>query len=440
MNDERQVLGMKTAIIAGAGHGGLVAGRRLAQLGWRVILAEKGERETLGYDWEDTVPKFTLAEAGLPTPADEDLSFMEQMCYFSANKKKPLVAPGGKSDTIIYADRRTLLQKLLENAEESGVEMLFGCEILWATYDLNRVTGVTCRWREETLTLKADLVIDAAGMDSPVRRSLPARFGIEREISRLDTIHVWRGYYENRTGERAVPPYNVYFFHNGKPGMDWAITNEDNVDILVGAFGHLLQCEIDAAVEDFRAIYPYMGETLLRGGYADHIPLRRTLPVFVFNGYAAVGNSACMTEPLSGSGLMLSVKAGNLLADVLKESDGDTTAWGLWPYNRDYIRTCAERYYDDLLIKKFLAGLKAEDIDFFIDKNILTAKELCGSGEPYTVRGILEKANLLRRPDLLPGVARLGAGLALLPRVKAALPEEYDREKLNHWREVADRL
>ena len=65
MNDERQVLGMKTAIIAGAGHGGLVAGRRLAQLGWRVILAEKGERETLGYDWEDTIPKFTLAEAGL---------------------------------------------------------------------------------------------------------------------------------------------------------------------------------------------------------------------------------------------------------------------------------------------------------------------------------------------------------------------------------------
>ncbi|MBR5410088.1 MAG: NAD(P)/FAD-dependent oxidoreductase [Clostridia bacterium] len=431
---------MKTAIIAGAGHGGLVAGAKLAENGWRVILAEKGDREGLGYDWEDTMPKSAYEEAGLATPPEDELPYMERMCYYSANKQKPLPSPGGKSKYIVYADRKELLKSLVKRAEDAGVELLFGCEILWATYETNRVTGVTCRYGEETITLKADIVIDAAGMDSPVRRSLPAHFGIEREISRVDTIHVWRGYYANTTGERADPAYNVYFFHCGKPGMDWAITNDDNVDILVGAFGHLRQSDVDEAIADFRTMYPQMGDTLIRGGQADHIPIRRTLPVFVFNGYAAVGNSACMTEPLSGSGIMLSIRAGNILADTLIQSGGDTTAWALWPYNRDYIRKCAEPYYGDLIIKKFLAGLKAEDVDFFIDKNILTVKELTSRGDPYTARALVEKLNLLRRPDLLPGVAKLGAGLATLQLVKSALPEEYDRDKLKKWREAAGRM
>lgn len=40
-------------IIAGAGHGGLVAGALLAKAGHQVELYEKNSKENLGHDWED---------------------------------------------------------------------------------------------------------------------------------------------------------------------------------------------------------------------------------------------------------------------------------------------------------------------------------------------------------------------------------------------------
>ena len=40
-------------IVAGAGHGGLVAASKLAKFGYDVSVYEKKQREELGHDWED---------------------------------------------------------------------------------------------------------------------------------------------------------------------------------------------------------------------------------------------------------------------------------------------------------------------------------------------------------------------------------------------------
>ena len=44
---------MKTILIAGAGHGGLIAAAKLADAGYDVTVLEKGGEGTLGHDWED---------------------------------------------------------------------------------------------------------------------------------------------------------------------------------------------------------------------------------------------------------------------------------------------------------------------------------------------------------------------------------------------------
>ena len=49
---------MKNIIVAGAGHGGLIAAAKLAEKGYNVTVYEKNAREELGHDWED---RFTFS-------------------------------------------------------------------------------------------------------------------------------------------------------------------------------------------------------------------------------------------------------------------------------------------------------------------------------------------------------------------------------------------
>ncbi|MBQ6018643.1 MAG: NAD(P)/FAD-dependent oxidoreductase [Clostridia bacterium] len=421
---------MKNILIAGAGHGGLVAAIRFAKEGYRVRLYEKRRREELGYDWHDAVPRGLFEGAGLPEPPEGTFLPPERMAYFSTAKKiklYPDVEP-----TFAMIDRKVLIEYLLSLAEKNGVELFFEREILAAAVEGDRVTGLRVRSDDGAETVSADLVVDAAGMDSPVRRSLPARFGIEKELKNSDIFYGWRGYFE-KTGEGASdPPYIIYFFHCGKPGMDWMITGEDFMDVLVGGFGGLTQAQVDASVNDFKKEYPYMGDKLLRGGYFARIPLRGHAPLFVANGYAAVGDSAFMTEPLSGSGIGLSMGSGRRLADTVIAADGDSSVGILWQYNRDCIRKDAERYYFDLILKNFLSSLSAADIDFFFEKHIMTAKEM-GERGGYSAKEILEKANVLRKPKLMPSLVSVAGKVASLGSVKAALPEEYDPQKVRAW-------
>ncbi|MBR6940121.1 MAG: NAD(P)-binding protein, partial [Clostridia bacterium] len=48
---------MRKIIVAGAGHGGLVAACRLAEAGYDVTVVEKKERNETGHDWHDCIWK-----------------------------------------------------------------------------------------------------------------------------------------------------------------------------------------------------------------------------------------------------------------------------------------------------------------------------------------------------------------------------------------------
>lgn len=428
---------MPNVLIAGAGHGGLVAAILLAKQGYTVQLYEKRKREALGYDWHDAVPRNLFERAGLPEPPEGMLLPADRMAYYSPAKQiklYPDVEP-----TFCMIDRKELMEYLLSLAQESGAELLFEREIQSAVVDGSRVTGLRVRSGEDTQIINGDLVVDAAGMDSPVRRSLPARFGIDRELRGDDIFYTWRGYFDKTADDFSDPPYIVYFFHNGVPGMDWMITGEDFMDVLVGGFGSLSAAQVEASLNDFHKEYPYMGDRLLRGGHFARIPLRGHAAVFVADGYAAVGDSAFMTEPLSGSGIALSMSAGKRLADAVIESEGDTSIETLWQYNRDRIRKGAEYGYFDLLLKNFLSSLKPADVDFFFEKRIMTAKEM-GERGGYSLPEILEKANILKKPGLMPALSSTGARIAMLGRVKSTLPEEYDVKSVREWKRLYDKV
>ena len=142
-----------------------------------------------------------------------------------------------------------------------------------------------------------------------------------------------------------------------RPGIDWFITEEDRCDILVGKLGSagkLTEEEIAESIEDFRKEYPFMGDKIIRSGQSGVIPLRSMLPMIVCDGYAAVGDSAGMTIPLNGCGIVLSMKAGKILADtVIEAGSGEIDAEALWKYEYNYFHDHGKKLLIIAIFKKF---------------------------------------------------------------------------------------
>lgn len=436
---------MKKIVIAGAGIGGLVTAINLAKKGFDITVYEAKERHELGHDWCDTVYKPSFPKAGIPLPSDEHFSPYRVMCCRGPKKNIKVVAK--RSDELMrdvaYIDRKFLAEYLVDMAEKNGVKFVFGVKVLSPVIENGFVVGIKVSVDRNDEDVRADLIIDAAGIDSPVRKNLPKSFGIENEVKAEDTLFTYRAYFAKKINAVTDPRYNTYFYHCRRASIDWVITEDGHIDVLVTGFGSLSKSEIDNAVADFQKDYPYMDtDKILRGGTTSKIPLRKSLPLFVGNGYAAVGDSAVMIEPLSGSGMMLSFAGGKILADTVAEIKEKYTADRLWKYQYRYFKECGEDQISVDIIKNVLTSIDADDMDYLFEKNVLGEKEFAEtSSAKYTANELLQKVNaIVKRPKLLRPITKAGISLVNNKISCSAMPEKYSTEAIKKWIKLYNKI
>ena len=177
--------------IAGAGHGGLVAGILLARDGFDVSLFEQKSRDALGYHWHDDFYLESFDKAGLPRPPSSDFTRRKNISFHGPGMTHVLSTIVPENQLEIQMDRKVLYARLLALAEHAGVKLEFN----------SRVTGPLLNGHPETVCglvvdgkgIEADLVIDAAGLGSPVRRGLPADYHVAPEIAPPDIFYTYRG-------------------------------------------------------------------------------------------------------------------------------------------------------------------------------------------------------------------------------------------------------
>ncbi len=428
----------KKIIVAGAGHGGIATAMLLAREGFDVTVYEKNSRENMGHDWTDAFDRKSFAAIGLPMP-DESLYYLKHdITFYSPAERTALKQSIPEDQLEINMERKDLYNFLLPFAEEAGVKFVYNCNIEGPIIDGERVTGIKTSLGE----IKGDLVIDACGANSPVRRNLPESTGIQKEIGAYEQFWAYRAFYE-----KAAEPkdkYKVILLSEYEKGISWVTDNKDRTDVLIGKFYDFNIEKAEKIIEKLRLTNPSIGEKLLRGGQIVNIPVRQPLGILVTDGYAAIGDSAFMTTPIIGSGIANTLKASPILADsLIRNKDKDYTASVLWDYQRSFYKKMGAGLAPIACIKLMISSISGDDLDFLVDGHILTAKNMAIGADSNHIKAVAQTsafpvfckkmAKLFSNKSVAPQFTRMVTGIGKAIVVSAMMPSKYNKKKALRW-------
>ena len=435
----------KNIIIAGGGHGGIVAGAFLARNGFNVTVYEKNNRENMGYDWTDIFAPNALSAIGIPMPDESLYEYKTDMTFYSTNEKKAIRQRVPEDELEIKMERRDIYNHIISFAENCGVKFVYSCDIEKPISKNGRVIGI----KTDKGDFYGDLIIDACGCNSPVRTNLNRGLGIQNQMGPFERFYVYRAFY-NKTTEKAVEDkYKVCLFPDDVLGIGWVATEEEYTDLLIGRFEPFTLKEAEDSAEKFRQRNESLGKEILRGGQFVQIPVRHTLSVMVADGYAAIGDSAFMTVPIIGSGIANSFKAAKILADaVIDDISGEYTAKSLWKYQYNYYKALGSGLSQLATVKLLLTRLTPNELDYIFENDILTWREMTITANSTSLKSFIHISSdmpkrgvaIVKDKALLKKLLGVGEDIAKVVAVCLSMPKAYDKEKVYKWAKKYDNI
>ncbi len=435
----------KNIIVAGLGHGGIVAAALLADKGFNVTVYEKNAEGTLGYDWTDMFDPKALDFAGVPMPPENMFKYKENMTFCGPCSRKAITQYITEDKTEIVMERKDIYKHLIQFALEKGVKIIYDCEILSPVLTGDRVVGI----KTSNGDVSADMVIDSCGMNSPVRRNLPKKLYIQNEIEENDKIQIYRAFYNKCSDDEILGKFRIILYAGGKPGLSWVASHEDYTDVLIGRFLPYDEKEAVEFTEFLRRTNPRLGIERLRGGQLVDIPVRHNLSVLVADGYAAIGDCAFMTVPLIGSGIANAIKAAKILADtIINDKTQFYNAETLWNYQVEYYKKVGALLAPLECIKGGLLKLTVKDVDYLFESELVTSEDmkiisrLTNEKEAIEIlkSEIPKKAKSIKNNKRLVAVVlSIGTKMCKVLAISSAMPKKWDREKVAEWAKAYDK-
>ncbi len=427
-------------LIAGAGHGGIATAYHLAKQGMDVTVLEAQKRQDIGLDQPDSVNVDCFQLSGIPIPK-EYVCLRTPITLCCGDGITPnisqVVPPDGYT---VMIERKVLCQHLIQLAVNAGVNFVFETRIEKPIILGSRVCGVYT----DKGAFFADMIVDACGINSPLRKNLPNKMLIEQDTEDFDVLKTYRAFYNKNPDCPETEPYKVYVFEDGNIGMQWLITNADDTDVLIARFNEYPPEDTQKTINRLKEENPQLGDTLLRGGHIVDIPVRQPLSVLVADGYAAVGDSAFMTYSVKGSGVGYAMQAGRILAEtILADSDGLYTAQTLWKYQLDFFKEIGRNASIIALGKVLLTKLTTDDVSFLLREDIINQKIMNATATENGLVDLITQAGMgvikdkmvrfFDNKELRKKVLSLPIWMARLLPIINSLPENYDREEIKKW-------
>ncbi|MCQ2485228.1 MAG: NAD(P)/FAD-dependent oxidoreductase [Clostridia bacterium] len=426
-------------IVAGLGHGGIVTAAILAKHGYDVTVYEKKSEGTLGHDWTDIFAPKSLNYAGIPMPESDKYELKEDMVFYSPSLGVRLKQHIPDNEKEIKMERKDIYAHLISYAADCGVRIVYDCAVLGPVMLGNRVAGI----KTEKGDFYADLVIDSCGIDSPVRKNLPACVPVDKDVSATDRIYVYRAFYNKASDEPTDDKFKLILFFNNKKGINWVASEDEYTDVLIGRFEPFGMDEVEKTLTELRKTNPRLGTEVVRGGQFVQIPIRQPLSVMVWDGYAVIGDAACMTVPLIGSGMANCFKAGKILAEAIMDDINDEfDRYTLWKYQVNYYKEVGGGLAPIAAAKNLLVGLEPKVIDAFFESGAITEDDINISAEfgdigdmlKFDTNDLITKVKAVAADkELTKKALKCGAQIGAVGTLCMTMPKSYSRDAVASW-------
>ena len=341
-------------VVVGAGTAGALAARTAAELGLKVGLLDRKAKDDIGDKvCGDGVGKHHFDNLRISPPRGEELAGdLRGVDIYSPDMQTVFRCEGGLYGFII--NRREFGQRLLREALDAGAELFDKTEAVNLIIKDNCVKGVEVKSDNSKYDVFGDVVIDASGFLTVLRRQLPRDWGVEAEVDEEDVIACYREIRQLTSDVEEGDYCKIYMNPEAAPGGYCWIFPKGNDKVNVGLGVQMIKGfkNPKRQLYDYILNRPLFKDSKLLTGGGGVVPTRRSISNMVGNGILFVGDAACQPNPIHGGGIGPSMEAGKMASQVASKAieKGDVSSKGLWAYNVEFMK---------------LYGAKAAGLDIF---------------------------------------------------------------------------
>lgn len=348
-------------VVVGAGPAGSVTARTAAEKGLDVLLIERN------------------LEIGVPVKCGEGVSreieqFVEIDSRWICAEPEGFVTygPGGTrvalltegSETVGYVLERRLFDKFLaQQAAHAGAEVRVKTRAYDAIKEDGYVKGVYANSAGEDISIRADVVVGADGVESRVGRwggidtTLPLADVATCAQFLMCNVEV-NNYFENIFDPEIAPKGYAWIFPKG----------EDCANVGLGLGG-------DVSGDHHRArdyLHAFVNDKFPEGKVLTEmygaVPLSGPVYETVANGLILVGDAARHVNPITGGGILQAMQGGAIAGDVIAKAvrEKNVSKRRLMEYEKRWKRDFGKVLEVGMKIKNIVLNLNDEDsIKFF---------------------------------------------------------------------------
>ncbi len=414
-------------IVVGAGTGGCLTAKTIAEAGLKVCMIDRKEKQNIGDKvCGDAIGKHHFDNLGIvhPSGAELDQTIKGIKVYSPDMETEVNVQGEGVHGYLI--NRLLFGQRLINEAKAAGAILIDSTVVTEPILKNGYVVGVKTKdlKTDKNSEILAKVVVDASGYSAVLRKRLPAEMGIEKEVKDEDVEICYREIRE--LSEPIVDPgfCKIYLDLQRVPGGYYWIFPKSATTVNVGlgvAMTKGFPNPKDLYNELILSLPLFKGSRVLTGG-GGLVPTRKPISPMVANGIIIIGDAACQVNPIHGGGIgssmMGGVKAAEIIIEALKKDDVSRET--LWSYTGIFMKEYGAKQAGLDIFRMLLQRLSNEEMNYGMRHHLITDDDLLKTsmGEDLKLNITEKTGRLFKGLGSISLLKKLNATSKLMKEIK----------------------